>query len=168
MGSAPQKLLIRWAGAVVTDARRPKPRGRPFIVTFARAQNRSTEKERHVSKAARSVLVFGVYLVFLGVVLIAWPNLLLRLFGIPVTTEVWIRVVGMLVLCLAFYYILAARRELGDFLQWTVYARSFVFVSLVTFALLRLAQPPLALFGVVDLLGAIWTEIALRQSDQVK
>ena len=75
----------------------------------------------------------------------------------------------MLVLCLAFYYIiLAARRELGDFFRWTTYARRFVFVSLLTFALLGLARPPIALFGVVDLLGAIWTAVALRQSNEVK
>jgi hypothetical protein len=117
-----------------------------------------------VSKAGQSVLVFGVYLIFLGAILVAVPNLLLGLFRLPATAEVWIRVVGMLVLCLAFYYIQAARRGLGDFLRWTVYARCFVFVSMVAFVFLKLAQLPLALFGMVDLLGAIWTAVALRQS----
>jgi hypothetical protein len=116
-----------------------------------------------MSKAARSVLVFGVYLIFLGVTLIGVPDVLLAVFGFPATGEVWIRVVGMLVLCLAFYYIQAARRGLRDFLQWTVYVRVFVFLCLGAFALLQLARPPLALFGVVDLLGAIWTSLALRQ-----
>jgi hypothetical protein len=116
-----------------------------------------------MSKVGRSVLVFGIYLTFLGAILIVVPNLLLGVFGLPATGEVWIRVVGMLVLCLAFYYIQAARRGLADFFRWTVYVRCFVFVSLVTFAVLRLAQPPLALFGVVDLLGATWTALALRQ-----
>jgi hypothetical protein len=117
-----------------------------------------------MSKAGNSVLVFGVYLVFLGAVLVAVPNLLLGVFGLPATGEVWVRVVGMLVLCLAFYYIQAARRELRDFFGWTVYVRCFVFVSLAAFAVLGLARSPLALFGVVDLLGAIWTAMALRQS----
>ena len=117
-----------------------------------------------MSKAGRSVLVFGVYLVFLGDVLVAVPNLLLGVFGLPATSEVWVRVVGMLVLCLAFYYIQAARRELHDFFGWTVYVRGFVFISLVAFAALRLAHPALALFGVIDLVGALWTAMALRQT----
>jgi hypothetical protein len=116
-----------------------------------------------MTKAGRSVAAFGVYLIFLGITLIVVPNRLLALFGLPSTSEVWIRVVGMLVLCLAFYYIQAARRGLSEFFQWTVYARGFVFLALGTFAVLQLARPPLALFGVVDLLGAIWTSVALRQ-----
>jgi len=116
-----------------------------------------------MSKAGQSLLVFGVYLTFLGAILVAVPNLLLGVFRLPATGEVWIRVVGVLVLCLAFYYIQAARHGLRDFFRWTVYARCFVCISFVALAALKLAQPPLALFGVVDLLGAIWTALALRQ-----
>jgi hypothetical protein len=116
-----------------------------------------------MSKAAVSVLVFGVYLTLMGATLIAVPNLLLGMFRLPATGEVWIRVVGMLVACLAFYYVQAARRGLTDFFRWTVFVRCFVFVSLAAFAALRFAQPPLALFGVFDLLGAAWTAWALRQ-----
>jgi hypothetical protein len=116
-----------------------------------------------MSKAAKSVLVFGVYLVLLGVTLVAIPNLFLRVFAFPATGEIWIRVVGVLVLCLAFYYIQAARRGLTDFFQWTVYVRSGVFLFFVAFVVLRLVQPILALLGVVDLLCAIWTALALRQ-----
>jgi hypothetical protein len=116
-----------------------------------------------MSKAATSVLVFGVYLALLGVTLVIVPNVLLGVFAMPATGEIWIRVVGVLVLCLAFYYTQAARRGLNDFLQWTVYVRCFVFVSFVVFVVLRLVQPTLALFGVIDLLGATWTFLALRR-----
>jgi hypothetical protein len=116
-----------------------------------------------MSKAGMSVMVFGVYLVILGAVLVAVPNLLLGVFGLPATGEVWIRVAGMLVLCLAFYYTQAARHELRGFFGWTVYVRCFVFVCLAAYAVLGLARPTLALFGVIDLLGALWTAMALRQ-----
>ena len=116
-----------------------------------------------MSRAGRSVLVFGVYLTFLGATLLAVPNLLLGVFRFPATAEVWIRVVGVLALCLAFYYIQAARRGIGEFFRWTVSARCLVFVSFVVFVVLRLADPALALFGAVDLSGAIWTALALRQ-----
>jgi hypothetical protein len=115
-----------------------------------------------VSKSARSVLVFAIYLVGLGLVLVVAPNVLLRLFGVPVTSEVWIRVVGMLVLFLGFYYAQAARRELRAFFRWTVLVRSSVIVFFAAFVLLGFVSPILILFGVVDLLGAVWTGLALR------
>ncbi len=120
-----------------------------------------------MSKSARSVFVFGLYLVVLGIVLVVAPNLLLGMVSLPSTTEVWLRVVGMLVLFLAFYYIQAARKGMTDFFQWTVYLRSTVIVFFVIFVLLGLAGPPLILFGALDLLGAIWTALALRSPKTV-
>lgn len=118
-----------------------------------------------MSKGARSVFVFGLYLAVLGIVLMVIPNFLLGMFFFPETNEVWIRVTGMLVLYLGSYYLLAARKEMTDFFLWTVYFRSFVIVFFVIFVLLGFAGPPLILFGVIDLLGAIWTGLSLRSLD---
>jgi hypothetical protein len=115
-----------------------------------------------MSKGARSVFVFGLYLAVLGIVLLVAPNFLLELFFLPSTPEVWVRVVGMLVLFLAFYYTQAARKELTDFVRWTVYPRSTVILFFGAFVLLGFARPALILFGIVDLVGAIWTNLALR------
>ena len=115
-----------------------------------------------MSYSARTVFGFGIYLVILGITLIVVPNFLLGTFGFPATNEVWIRVVGMLVLILAFFYTQAARKELTNFFRWTVYARASVFVFFLAFVVLGLAQLALILFGAVDLLGAIWTGLALR------
>jgi hypothetical protein len=115
-----------------------------------------------MSNSARSIFVFGLYLLLLGTILLLIPNILLGMFFFPQTTEVWIRVVGMLVLFLCFYYIQAARKEITDFFRWTVYVRSTVIVFFAAFVLLGLASPALILFGVADLLGAIWTHLALR------
>jgi hypothetical protein len=115
-----------------------------------------------MSNSARSVFVFGLYLLVLGTVLLVAPNFLLGMFSLPSTTDVWVHVVGMLILFLGFYYTQAARKEMTDFFRWTVYVRPTVIVFFATFVLLGLASPPLILFGVVDLLGAIWTALALR------
>ncbi len=115
-----------------------------------------------MSNSALSVFVFGLYLAVLGIVLLVAPNFLLGMFALTSTTEVWIRVVGMLVLFLGFYYTQAARKEMTDFFRWTVYLRSTVIVFFAVFVLLGFASPPLIMFGVVDLLGAIWTGLALR------
>ena len=117
-----------------------------------------------MSNSARSVFVFGLYLAVLGIVLLVAPNVLLGVFFLPDATDVWVRVAGMLVLFLSFYYSQAARKNLTDFFQWTVYVRASVIVFFTIFVLLGFANPPLILFAVVDGLGAIWTGLALRSS----
>ncbi len=116
-----------------------------------------------MSNAAKSVFVFSVYMVVLGAALLTVPNLVIGAFGFPSTSEVWIRVVGVLVLCLGYYYIRSARAENRDFCRWTVHARTFVFVAFAALAALGLTRPVLVVFGVVDLLGATWTALALRR-----
>lgn len=64
-----------------------------------------------MSRAARSLFAFGIYLVALGLFLLIAPNLLITWFGVPATHDVWIRVVGMLVMLMAYYDIQAARKE---------------------------------------------------------
>jgi hypothetical protein len=117
-----------------------------------------------VNRAATSIRVVGIYLMLLGAALIAAPNLVLAPFGIPPTSEVWLRVVGVLVAILGHYYVQAARHDLVPFYRATVPARVFAFLSFVAFVLFGLVKPPLILFGVVDLSGAVWTFLALRLS----
>jgi hypothetical protein len=116
-----------------------------------------------MSRAAKSLYVFGIYLCGLGLILLLVPNLILRAFGVPPTQEVWIRVVGMLVLCLSFYYVRAARNELTSFIRWTVWTRLAVIVYFAAFVLFVSAPKALLLFGVIDLLAASWTWLALKK-----
>ncbi|MCV2358241.1 MULTISPECIES: hypothetical protein [Roseateles] len=116
-----------------------------------------------MSKAAISIRVFGFYLLGLGAVLTAFPNLLLRLFFIPPTEEVWIRVVGVLVFNIGVYYLFAAQAEAESAFRASVLTRALVFLAFLDFALLGLAPPMLVAFGAVDLAGAIWTWMALKR-----
>ena len=117
-----------------------------------------------MTPAAKSIFVFGLYLIGLGGILLLLPQLAFLVFGLTGTSEVWIRVNGMLVLFLAFYCIQAARYELTLFIQWTVYPRALTILFFSAFVLFGLARPVLILFGVVDLLAAIWTGLALRSA----
>jgi hypothetical protein len=117
-----------------------------------------------MSRAARSVLVFGFYLVAVGIALVAFPNPLLLLLRFPASSEVWPRVVGVLALVLAYYYVQAACHELTAFFRWTVHARVLVGVAFTALVLRRLAPVPLALLGAVDLLAAVWTGLAVRSA----
>jgi len=116
-----------------------------------------------MSRAAKSLFVFGIYLCGLGLILLLVPNLILQAFGAPTTNEVWIRINGMFVLCLSFFYVQAARTELTIFIRWTVWARVAVIIYFAAFVLLVSAPKALLLFGLVDLLSAIWTWLALEK-----
>jgi uncharacterized membrane protein len=116
----------------------------------------------NMSQSSKSILVFGAYMVLLGIVLILAPNLLLGIFGIQPTTEVWIRVLGVIVGIFGCYYIVAARSGLKPFFRATVYGRTAVLLSFVAFTILGLMKPVIILFGMIDFLGAIWTALVLR------
>lgn len=119
-----------------------------------------------MSKAAFSIKAFGVYLLALGVCLVFVPNLLLSVFGMPRTDEVWIRVVGLLVFNIGLYYWFAAQGEATSVFRASVYTRVLVLVAFAAFAALGLAPPMLVLFGVADFAGGVWTWFALKADAQ--
>jgi hypothetical protein len=112
---------------------------------------------RRMSKAARSLFVFGAYLSLLGLTLVLKPNLLLWIFGVAPTNEAWIRVNGMFVLCLSFYYVMVARNNLTIVIRWTIWARIAVIFFFAAFVLFASAPKALLFFGLIDFLSAIWT-----------
>ena len=115
-----------------------------------------------MSRSATSLFVFSIYLYILGFVLVVTPDTLLRIFSFPAADALWIRVVGMLVIILGFYYSHAARAELRPFFVWTVIGRSSVLLFFIAFVIAGLAPPVLILFGVVDFAAAMWTLFAVR------
>jgi len=115
-----------------------------------------------MSRSALSLFVFSIYLYLLGFVLMVTPDTLLRTFKVPDADGLWIRVVGMLVIILGFYYSHAARTEIRPFFVWTVIARSSVLLFFMAFVIAGLAPPALILFGVVDFAAAMWTLLAIR------
>jgi hypothetical protein len=118
-----------------------------------------------MSAVARSLVVFGWYLVGFGALLVAVPNLLLAVFGLPPTDEVWIRVVGVLVLIIGYYNVRLGRADFLPYARLPVHARVAVLVFLVAFVIAGLVKPILILIGAIDLAGALWTAAALRSDD---
>lgn len=117
-----------------------------------------------MNASAKSVFYFGIYLLPLGALLLFIPNPFLTLFGFPPTEGIWIHVLGVVVIALGGYYIGSARHNLTPFFRMTVFARTFVFIAFLLFVIFLNARPMLALFGTVDLLGALWTWLTLRSS----
>lgn len=115
-----------------------------------------------MSRAAFSAQVFAVYVMAVGASFVVAPNMVLSLFGVPPSTEVWVHVVGVLACMIGIYAWVGGRYGHRPFLVASVGTRVLVFVAFSVFVLVGMAPPALALFGVVDLLGAVWTGLALR------
>ncbi|MCA1936517.1 MAG: hypothetical protein LDL37_13790 [Asticcacaulis sp.] len=115
-----------------------------------------------MSKSARTIYVFFVYMIISGAAFVFAPNLAIVPLGFPEAHELWVRVVGMLTIILGSYYGVMARHEVRPFFMATVYGRLSVSVFFAGFVLAKLAPPILLGLGLIDLLGAIWTWRALR------
>jgi hypothetical protein len=99
-----------------------------------------------------------------GLLLILAPTLPLALFGLPEAGVEWVRILGLLVLILGFYYQTLARHEVAAFFEASVRMRSAVPFVFALFVGIGWVEPILILFGLGDLLGAIWTWSALRRA----
>jgi len=115
-----------------------------------------------MTPAGKSVYYFGFYLIFLGIIITGFPNLLLSTFQLPETNEIWIRVVGVLVFNIGLYYVFMAPTNNTLFYTLSVYTRASILVWFIVFVLIGWAPAPLILFGVADMAGALWTFFAMR------
>ena len=115
-----------------------------------------------MTKSAQTLFFFAIYLFGLGAILLVAPNWLLGLLDLAPTTEVWIRVVGMLAIFLGVYYVIAARANFLRMLEASVRVRVAVPLFFGAFVALGWAPATLLLFAGVDLAGAMWTYFTLR------
>ena len=115
-----------------------------------------------MSPAARSVYFFGIYEFTVAAALIFFPNILLRLLGFHETTEVWVRIIGVLAAGFGILYVMSALKNIREIFPLTVIVRLFAFFAFLMFVLAGLAQPMLVALGTVDLAGSMWTMMALK------
>ena len=116
-----------------------------------------------MTKSAKSVFIFGLYMVIIGLALLIVPNLFLTPFGIEPSHEVWIRLSGILLMALAVYYILGAKHELVVIMKATGFIRLTIIVFFSTFVVLDLVSPNIILFAVIDFFGGLWTLLMLKK-----
>ena len=116
-----------------------------------------------MSPAAKSILYFGIYIAFLGVLLVFFPNALLGLVSLPPTHEVWIRLAGMLLIFMGFFYIQAGRNNITPFFKWTLATRGIAFFFVLGFWLSGLTSWVMLAFWVGDLAGFLWTWYTLQK-----
>jgi len=117
-----------------------------------------------MSAAARSILVYSIYVLGLGATLLLIPNVPLSIVGLPTTTEVWIHVTGMTVIFLGIIYFLAARNESHTTFVASVPIRLSVPVFFAVFAATGLTSWNILLLTPLDILFALWTWASLRMA----
>ena len=110
----------------------------------------------------KSLFVFGLYLVGLGASLILSPNTLLDIFEISNTSEIWIRVLGTIVLYLGIYYIWAAKDHWYGLIVVSVPLRMSIIVFFSAFVIVLDAPKVLLLLASVDFIFALWTLMAIK------
>jgi hypothetical protein len=124
--------------------------------------------EKVMSKSAKSVLFFGIYLSVIGIILLVVPNMLITPFGIEEAHEVWIRLSGILLMALSVYYILGAKHEIVVVMKATAFIRMTIIIFFTAFAYFELVSSTILIFAAVDYLGGFWTLIMLIKEGHFK
>lgn len=115
-----------------------------------------------MKKSTLSMIVFATYLVGLSLAFMLFPNPVIGLFGFEATDQVWIRILGFMLGVLAFYYFMACREGILAFYRWTVWSRLTVTPVYILFIISGVAPPVVLVFAAMDLAGAVWTGLSLR------
>ena len=117
-----------------------------------------------MSNAAKSMLVCGIYLVFIGISLLFTPENVLTLLGVSSSPDLMSRMSGMIFLIFSFIYIRTGLKDEGMefFYLITVQERCTIPIFLTVFYILGFGNWLLVVFGFIDLGFGLWTYIALR------
>jgi hypothetical protein len=105
----------------------------------------------------RSMYGQMAYVIFSGLSLLFIPNLLLGIFGIEPAHEIWIRIMGLLVLVLSFYYYAMAKYGNDKVVIATVWGRLAFCAGLIIFVFLGMVKPALIGFALFETGLSIWS-----------
>ena len=116
-----------------------------------------------MTSASKSLFVFAVYVLLLGVAFILAPATVMNVLGLPALSTGWARLIGVLALVIGTYDVVGARTESLVYITASVYVR-LGFAGAVTLLVLSHEMPVAALpIGAIDFAGAVWTAVALRR-----
>jgi hypothetical protein len=98
-----------------------------------------------------------------GATLLLIPNIFLGVCGIAPTSEVWIRLAGILLMALSVYYVVAAKHQLAVIFKVTSCIRATIIFFFGAFVYLQIMEPVMLLFGAIDFAGAAWTYLSMKK-----
>ncbi len=116
------------------------------------------QSNRHMS-----LVVQAIYVILTGLQLIFVPNMLLNIFGFDTTSEIWIKVLGIVILPLSAVYYAISKQGNEESVRATIISRGFVGVGFILLALSGQAKLNLILFAGIDIATAVWTWVELKK-----
>lgn len=116
-----------------------------------------------MSRPARTLFAFGLYVVLTGLVFLTAPDFLVSLLRLPPSPPGWPRLVGVLALVIGTYDLIGSHSESLPYIKASVAIR-FAFAAAMTILFLTRQMPvTVVAFGAVDAAGAVWTWAELRR-----
>jgi len=116
-----------------------------------------------MNRVSKSILIFGIYSLIMGIVLLIFPHHILPLFNLPVIGEPWLNLLGFVLMCSSYYYI---RSSFSGNIQFAVYTIHTRFAAPLVVAYLILSDKAdwhFLSFGLIDGIGGLWTLYELKR-----
>ncbi len=119
-----------------------------------------------MSRSGRSLVGFSFYGMVMGTGLLVAPDQMLDFLRTARTSEHWIRLLGVSAIVLGFYYVIAGRHELTVIIRASLWGRIAMAAGFSALVALKIA--PVLLLGIAgnELLGVLWTTLALRADER--
>ncbi len=110
-----------------------------------------------------SLRIWSYYVLAIGAGLPLIPNQIFDILAIENTSEIWIRVVGLVAIALGIVYFEGARRSVLGVVRSSVPSRG---AAVGAFVVLWITGGPwqLLIFAITDLAGLLWSWNALRSA----
>ncbi len=117
-----------------------------------------------MSKASKSMIACGIYLVFGGIAFLFFPEVVLSSLLVFTPPDVMSRMCGMIFLIFSYIYIRTGIKDEGMefFYLLTAQERFTPIIFFIVLYIMGLSSWPIIIFGLIDLGFGLWTFIALR------
>lgn len=115
-----------------------------------------------MSRAAWSMLIFGIYVSLFGVALTFAPQFVVSLFKLPAAPVGWVRTAGLLALVIGAYDTASAWIDSPIYYRTSIFSRIAFAIAVGALVITEQMPPSVLPLGVIDVIGATWTALAMR------
>ncbi len=121
-----------------------------------------------MNRVNKTIFIFGLYSLLIGVVLLFIPHLILPLFNLPLSGEPWLNLLGFVLMCSSYYYLRSAFSGDIQFAKYTIHTRLTAPLVVAFLIATGKADWHFLSFGIIDGLGGIWTWYEVKNKKQQK
>lgn len=115
-----------------------------------------------MTKSAKSLFYFGIYVLLTGITLCIIPGKFISLFNLPEIPVPWARFIGLLAIVIGCYDLLSGYNSVKPLIKASVYVRVLFFTGVLLLFVSGQMPKEILPIGIIDLLGALWTAIAFN------